>query len=94
MQKSDTTLADVRGLFDEVIDIHPLTESRLSSTAMILQSAMFEAATVKIQLGNGHSLSRGERSVVTPLEFPSQHAMEQEKKASSFADRALRKQRM
>lgn len=74
LQRSGTMLADVRGLINAVIDIHPSIESRLSPTATIIHSPLLETAAAKVQLRNSHSLSCGKRSVMKPLQLPSEYA--------------------
>lgn len=57
----------MQGLFDDVIDIHQSTDSRLSSTATIVQSPQFEDAAVKTKLRNSHAPRREEQIVMAPL---------------------------
>lgn len=92
LQKSGTTLADVRELYDMDIRIQLSTESSLWLTVTIVLSALFEAAAAKSLVGSVHSFSYEKHTVMTPL--PSQHAQEREQRAFSFADLAFEKKRI
>jgi len=52
LQKDAVTCADVRALFDGVIEQYPATANRLGPRSKIVQSPDFESAIVKMQEGN------------------------------------------
>ena len=68
LQADDTTLADVRALFDHVIDSFPTATPRLQPDANIVHSPDFESGLVKLQLGNNNALSRSERIALRDME--------------------------
>ena len=57
-------VADVRGLFDSIIEEFPLALSRLSAPAAIVQNPAFESALAKIQLGRAAASTLEESQVV------------------------------
>ncbi len=60
LQKDDVNMADVRALFDTVIEKYPKFSDRLCSTATIIQQKDFETCTVKILENNWTSMSVSE----------------------------------
>ena len=70
--------------------------SRLSSDAPIVHSAIFEIAVVKVQLGKNDSLQRQERAVLSSLKAESTWTVGDSVEIEgnlSFAERALKRQR-
>ena len=70
LQKDSTTCADVRYLFDTVIQDYPSLASRLSNKADIVKNKPFEAALVKIQNGAFSSMTAVEVAEVEALKNP------------------------
>lgn len=93
LQKDDTSLSEVRAIFDEVIDKLPETDCRLSSTANIVHCVWFESAIVKIQRGNSNALSREEQFFVSSFEVDGVCDIDEEPEGISFVERALKRQR-
>lgn len=60
-QADDTTLPDVHGLFNHVIDSFPVSAPRLKTDSNIVHSPNFESCLVKLQLRNKNGLTRSER---------------------------------
>jgi len=58
------SLAQVRGLFDKLIETFPETAGRLGPACTIVQSSHFENAVVKVQSGQEGSLSRLEKEKI------------------------------
>ena len=52
LQKDDTSLADVRCLFDTILEDFPEMECRLGTTAAIIYQPEFETAIIKVMNGN------------------------------------------
>eukprot|EP00171_Calliarthron_tuberculosum_P004916 IDg4916t1 len=67
LQKESTSLADVRALFDTVIDDFPELEIRLGKNAEIVGCKEFESAVVLIQQGRQGSLSCAQKATVSTL---------------------------
>lgn len=67
LQSDETTLADVRMLFDKVLEEHPQLSNRLSDDASIVHDVSFERALVKIQKGRAAELSMLEKESVSHL---------------------------
>lgn len=94
LQERNVTVSDVRGLFDSVMDEYPDTTPRLSTSASILYSPVFESAVVKVQLGKAAALSRDERSALEEFRTPELIPSESSAGATlSLAERALKRQR-
>ncbi|ETP03122.1 hypothetical protein F441_19885 [Phytophthora nicotianae CJ01A1] len=68
LQSEDLSLADVRLLFDSVLQRFPSLTSKLGVTASIVHSPGFEAATVKIINGETGRLTTGERKAIKRFE--------------------------
>ncbi|ETM00843.1 hypothetical protein L917_02486 [Phytophthora nicotianae] len=66
LQDDRTTMADVRVLFDQVIDDYPVMASHLRSSAKIVQSPTFEGALIKVI--NGGSLTASEARAIHRFE--------------------------
>lgn len=93
LQQDSTTLADVRLIFDAVIENFPETSERLKPDATIVQSVTFEAAIVKVQLGYQAALDRQEKASIERFSVQSVHSDNSEDDELSFADRALKRQK-
>lgn len=57
LQGNSLTLADVRALFDEVIEMHPETASCMSPNYAIVRHPVFKRAVVKIKDNRFEELS-------------------------------------
>lgn len=93
LQKDNTSLADVRALFDATIDEHPTTYCRLSSTADIVHCPWFESALVKVQRGMIAVLSIEEQVFMACFENESLSNDDVCDEELSFVERALKRQR-
>jgi len=61
LQKDAVTSADVRALFDGVIESYPSTANRLGPRPKIVHAPDFESAIVKMQEGNFKSSNQNEK---------------------------------
>jgi hypothetical protein len=99
LQKENTSMADVRGLFDVVIEEYPESACRIGANADIVETPVFEAAGVKIQTGQEGFLNLEElKSVIrlktTPNDVPlAVAAPESENNNVSFAEKAAKKRK-
>lgn len=95
LQRSNITCSQVRTLFDGVVSEYPSTASRLSSTARIVHSLLFESAIVKLQEQRFAELSSQETSAVAALK--KQHTTNgtnsEDVRSYSFAERLLKRRR-
>ncbi|GMF24761.1 unnamed protein product [Phytophthora fragariaefolia] len=66
LQSNETTLADVRTLFDGVVKRYPGTSNYLTNDATIVHSPTFETAIVKVRRGEG-ALTRTEAAAIAPF---------------------------
>ncbi|ETN21260.1 hypothetical protein PPTG_01499 [Phytophthora nicotianae INRA-310] len=98
LQLEDVTLADVRALFDSIIERFPTTKAKLSATATIVHSPTFEAATVKVINGEVGSLTASERKAIKRFEVETASASsgrkrkrrDDDEKEDDFATSVLR----
>ncbi|ETL91908.1 hypothetical protein L917_09625 [Phytophthora nicotianae] len=98
LQLEDVTLADVRALFDSIIERFPTTKAKLSATATIVHSPTFEAATVKVINGEVGSLTASERKAIKRFEVETASASsgrkrkrrDDDEKEEDFATSVLR----
>ena len=67
LQKKSTTLADARDMQDETVVRYPELGPKLSSTAKIIHSVMFETAVYRVQCGDDSSMTECERACVRSL---------------------------
>eukprot|EP00171_Calliarthron_tuberculosum_P001888 IDg1888t1 len=93
LQDDSTTMSDVRGLFDAVIDRYPETACKLTSSASIVHNPIFENAVVKVQLENCNALSREERLAMKSFELDTHREVDAYDDRLSFAQSALKRQR-
>lgn len=93
LQEESTSVSDVRAMFDAVIEEFPETTDRLTSSAEIVHSPLFESAVVKVQRGNSSALSREERAMLSSLELVRSGESSESDDRLSFAQRALKRQK-
>lgn len=94
LQRDDISLAEVRTLFDGMIDAYPGTKSRLSPTASIVHSPIFESGLVKIQNNQAGNLSDAEQHATRALKTTSkQSESAADGEIVSFAQRLLKRRR-
>ena len=67
LQDECVTLAEARGLFDEVMAYFPCTKARLGTAANIIENKTFEMAIVKIQSKKEKNLTAAESRTVRDL---------------------------
>ena len=99
LQRNSTTMADVRVLFDAVIEKYPQTCYRLKPDAKIVKSPEFESAIVKVQNNERQRLSSLEKLSIQRLQTspasPNQQLeLEREEMEMSLAQRALTASRL
>lgn len=94
LQSESTTVSDARALFDAVIQKYPDTTSRLASSAKIVHCPNFESGIVKIQRKNCSALSREEKLSTKSLLVSENADVVSEDASLSFAQRALKRQRL
>ncbi len=94
LQEKETTVSDSRALFDAVIETYSETSDKLSSTAGIVHSFTFENAVEKLQRGNSSSILYEESEAVKSLKRESPTSFEIVNEDLSFAERALKRQRL
>lgn len=75
----------VRGLFDAVIEKYPETGEKLTQSAKIVHSTMFEGSIVKVQIGSSSSLSPEEKVLLRPFIWPDRHSKSDGDEQISFA---------
>ena len=63
LQKKSATIAEVRVLFDAVMDQYPETASKLSPSTAIVRIPYLESAIVKVQLGSPNNYRKRRRHV-------------------------------
>ncbi|ETN20170.1 hypothetical protein PPTG_03236 [Phytophthora nicotianae INRA-310] len=90
LQCENTSMADVRVLFDQVADDYPVMASHLRPTAKIVHTPIFESALVKIS--NNTKLTASElravqRFIVEPIATSGKR---KERAASNYASEILR----
>ena len=93
LQDDTTTMSDVRAVFDAVMDKFPETSCRLTSSAEIVHSPLFEGAIVKLQRGTFGALSREEQSIASFLATHGNRDCGDVDGELSFAHRALKRQK-
>lgn len=93
LQENQTNMADVRALFDAVIDKFPDFKSRLGPNAPIVYDKHFESAVIKLQEKRTFDLSEDERKSVRHL-LISKDDLQNRTKTISFADQIVKKRRM
>jgi len=89
LQQASISMADVRTLFDDLIEEYPIMRHHLAPDAAIVLSASFEAAVVKAQ--NGMILSTEEAAELRAFEVKNTQA--QTSDAADYATRVLKKAR-
>lgn len=98
LQRDCTTVSDARTLFDAVMHEFPDTTNRLSPSAGIVHSPVFENAVVKLQQNNSSALSSEESECVSDFEIIAATELEAycgtDNDGLSFAHRALKRQRI
>lgn len=99
LQNASTTMADVRALFDAVLDHYPFLHMRLSENADIVENKHFERAIVKVQNGEEKKLTGTEMRSIQHLKGSDsdqneQELSQQESLPVSFADSVLKKRRL
>jgi len=94
LQAQNTTMSNVRSLFDALEDAFPEMKSRLGKDAAIVHSVDFESVIVKIQLGKTDSFSASEVLISSRFKLPSAVNDATDGEELSFAERALKRQRM
>jgi hypothetical protein len=94
LQRDDTTMADVRALFDAISENYSNCERRLARDAPLVLDKFFESAVVKIQQGSVNSLSPAELRAVQHLK---KNADQQQNVVHdsqiSFAEQVLKKRK-
>ncbi|ETN05938.1 hypothetical protein PPTG_13790 [Phytophthora nicotianae INRA-310] len=98
LQLEDVMLADVRALFDSIIERFPTTKAKLSATATIVHFPTFEAAAVKVNNGEVGSLTASERKAIKRFEVETASASsgrkrkrrDDDEKEEDFATSVLR----
>lgn len=94
LQYENTSIGDVRGLFDAVIEQFPQTATRLSSSSNIIHTPLFESGIIKVQLGNSGALCRDEREILSSLACDQGEECSARDTGLSFAERALKRQKL
>ena len=95
LQRENLDMADVRMVFDGVIQKYPLTSVYLSATADIVHSPVFESAIVKIQNSETQSISFDETESVLSLKLEKSSTTSAEvTEASDFASMLIKKRRL
>ena len=98
IQNSNLYIARARRLFDGAIENLPETESKLSSTADIVHTPIFELAVVKIQNGTQEELIEEEKLAVNFIlrNIPMPNSIQELKdiKSSSFAERLSKRRKL
>ena len=94
LQKESATIAEVRVLFDAVMDQYPETASKLSPSAAIVHSPYLESAIVKLQLGSPNDLSEEEKACLKAICVDEGADQDSASEALSVAERALKKQKI
>ena len=95
LQRENLDMADVRMVFDGVIQKYPLTSVYLSATADIVHSPVFESAIVKIQNSETPSISFDETESVLSLKLEKSSTTSAEvTEASDFASMLIKKRRL
>ena len=93
LQRNDTTISDVRAMFDAVVESYPETSGKLSSRAAIVHCAEFESAIVNLQRQNAAGLSYEEEESVKCLRVEKHPIEDVSSDGLSFAERALKRQK-
>ena len=91
LQDTATTMSDVRDMFDSIMEDYPETEIRLSATAPIVHKPTFESAVVKVQRGEGQTMTHEEITAVRRFEIPHAGGPSCATLNLSYAQRALRR---
>lgn len=94
LQDEETTMADVRVLFDATIAKYPETLCRLGETAGIVLHPEFESALVKLQENRVVDLTNTEKVSVSGLKLMDSVNNTTADAETSFASRALKKRRI
>lgn len=89
LQDDSTPIAHARDLFDTVIDDFEETSPRLSSSAPIIYSQMFESAVVKVQRNEVQSMTRKECAAIKKLEIDDSTPTIRNTEGLSYAEGAL-----
>lgn len=88
LQRDNTTMAEVRALFDTVIEHYPAMKSRLGPTAEIVECPAFESAVVLIQRQKTSLLTAEEKHAVRSLRIENT-ATTPENQTLTLAEKAL-----
>lgn len=94
VQSESTTVHDVRVLFDAVMEKYPETTTKLSSTANIIHSPVFETAIGKVQSGNEVIMSHEEKEALAALKITRQEEEGSTYTGLSFAEQALKRRKV
>lgn len=96
LQKTTTTLSDVRALFEECVLDFPQLADRLSADADVVVNKTFESAVVILQNGRYDHLSSAQREAVHDLKLLSVHERTTENGSDamlSIVERALKRRK-
>ena len=93
LQKESATIAEVRVLFDAVMDEYPEAASKLSPSAAIVHSPYLESAILKVQLGSPNKVSEEEKACLKAFRVEEGADQDSASEALSFAGRALKRRR-
>jgi hypothetical protein len=90
LQDNEINMANVRVLFDQVVDDYPVMSSHLRASAKIVQSPDFEGALVKIV--NGGKLTTSEARAMSRFEVDPDTcgSKQKERSSNSYATEILR----
>ena len=97
LQSDATCIADVRYLFDTVIEHHPSASTRLSSDAPIVHNVDFEFALVKLQDNRTNVLNDKEREAVKDFvstDNPVRKSAAIQKDVLTFSEQARKKRKV
>ncbi|KAE9249404.1 hypothetical protein PF002_g5301 [Phytophthora fragariae] len=95
LQDECTSLADVRAIFEDVVEVLPETAHHLGTDAAIVKFRHFEDAIVKIQQGNQGELLAVELKAVRKLvASPTELNADGDVEDVGFAGRALKRRRL
>ena len=94
LQRDDVTMAEVRAVFDSVIEQYPDMSGYIAADAKIVHSSAFERAVVKIQDKEFSNLTIEERTVSSNLllQTPTDAPLESDKE--DFAMDIIKKRRL
>lgn len=86
LQEKTKYIAEVRFIFDAVIEKFPATSLNLGAHAAIVQSPDFESGIVKVKISNSSALNREERAALSVMVIPQSEPSNSRDEGLSFAE--------